>query len=252
MEVLDASACDVAVMMAEAGSPAATGGAVKLPPASIVPAPAGETVQLTAVLFVLPTLAVKACVDDGHPVLFGQRLADAGLNATVTGGLLPPPQAMNVARTASAKHVNIADDLGTLRPQKPSATTPASGKVKGSHGERLSERWRFTVPPGIWFGPVVAIVRLTVCVPVVPDGIEAGVNMQLLVASIPEHAKVTSVANVPAGVVEVTVNAYPVAEMPASTVADEPPVFASAKSGAITVTTAGVTDVEGALLPSPA
>jgi hypothetical protein len=93
--------------------------------------------QLTAVFLALPTLAVNACVDEGHPsaALFGQRLTAAGLIPTVTGAL-PPPHATKIPRKASVMHMPMPEYLDDLRPIMPTITKPAIGIVNGSHGER--------------------------------------------------------------------------------------------------------------------
>ena len=66
--------------------------------------------------------------------------------------------------------------LDILRPARPIITTPARGKVSGSHGRRLSERWRNRLPVPL-FGPLLVMVMVTVDVPdpvaIVADGLKA-------------------------------------------------------------------------------
>jgi hypothetical protein len=135
--VLLESACEVAVIVTEAGRLAAMVGAVYLPLVSIEP---DDAVQFTAVLVVLVTLAEKFAVCDGQPALFGYRLADAGLTVTITG-LLPPPQAISNPSSTSDTHNPAATEcFDTLRATSPAITMPAIGRAKGSHGDLLAAR----------------------------------------------------------------------------------------------------------------
>jgi hypothetical protein len=115
------------------------------------------------------------------------------------------PQAINRLINPSAKHrPTMAEYLETLRPVSPTITTPAIGNVNGSQGKRLSARWcgcTFAAPV---FGPEVVMVSVTGVDPLVP-GIDAGLKMQLVVASSPEQANVTVAPKVVAGAIGATV-----------------------------------------------
>jgi hypothetical protein len=110
----------------------------------------------------------------------------------------------------------IAECRDIFRPAKPNSTIPASGKVRGIHGERLSAlrsvREQFLQPV---FGPEVLNVTVTVGggAAAVPAAICVGLKAQLTVASgSPLHAKVTALRNVeplPAVTVKVEVVGSP-------------------------------------------
>jgi hypothetical protein len=147
-------------------------------------------------------------VEEGQPALFGQRLTDVGLIPIVTGALPLPPHETRIPIQTSAKHIPLVatkKGLEIRRPPRPSITNPTTGIVKGSHGDRLSERLFRPSPAGAWLGPAVVMARVTVCVPVVPAAIEAGENMQVLLGSIPEQENATDAANTPVGTVGATV-----------------------------------------------
>jgi hypothetical protein len=205
------------------------------------------TDQFTAPFVELPTLAVNGWVEEGHPALFGHRLAAVGAIPIVTGALPPPPHATRTPIKMNDKNIPMEAGFEIRRPARPTTKSPVTGIVKGIHGYRLSARFRRLAPAGAWFGPAVLMVRLTVCVPDVPAAIEVGEKTQVLVGSIPAHENVTAAVNVPAGTVGATVKEYPVAGMPAKTVAAVVPLLTRLKSGAMTLTVAGVTVVEGAL-----
>jgi len=193
------------------------------------PAGLGEIDQLTAVL--LLTVAVNACVDVGHPVLFGHRLAELGVTAdTLTDELLP--QAIRKPSSPTARHMpTTVEYLETFFPAKFTATKPAIGSVKGSHGRRLSAR---RLAP-LTFGPEVVMVNVTGVDPFVP-GIDVTVvpeiwKRQAVVASRPEQASVTGEPKVVAGATGATVKAYPTPETPAFTVVVVTPVLVTEKFG---------------------
>jgi len=145
------SACEVAVTVTLAGSPAATVGAVYLPVESIEPALAGEIDQFLVVSVELVTVALKVWNDAGHPaaVLFGHRLTVAGVTLEIaTGGLLlPPPQATSTASSNSVpQNPKIAACLEMRRPISPTRTMPAMGKVNGNHRARRGAGWSAAVP----------------------------------------------------------------------------------------------------------
>jgi hypothetical protein len=78
-----------------------------------------------------------------------------------TGGELLP-QAMRNPASTSIRHIPVTVALlDILRLAKPTITTPASGKVSGNQGRRLSDRWRNVVPVPL-FGPAVLTVIVTV------------------------------------------------------------------------------------------
>jgi hypothetical protein len=214
------SACDVAVTVTEDGRPVATVGAVYIavpsPVDEIVPAVLGKMVQLTAVCDALLTVAVKACVDEGHPspASFGHRLAALGVTATPTGWLPLPllPQAMKKPSKASVGHSpEMAQTFDRFLPIRPTTTTLAIGNVNGNHGGRLSARLlRCTLlppsPPP--FGPEV--VRLSVTTvggdPCTPKETCDGLKTQLVVSSSPEQENVTVEPKTVAGATGATVN----------------------------------------------
>jgi hypothetical protein len=77
--------------------------------------------------------------------------------------------------STSIRHIPVTvAPLDILRLAKPTITTPARGKVSGSQGRRLSDRWRNVLPVPL-FGPAVWIVMVTVDVPD-PAGIVADVD----------------------------------------------------------------------------
>lgn len=95
----------------------------------------------------LLTVAVNACVDEGHlsAASLGQRLDVDGLTATLTG-LLPLLllQAINRPINTSVWHrPTTAEYLDVLRPTRPTITTPAMGSINGNQGDR----WR--CPPSL-------------------------------------------------------------------------------------------------------
>jgi hypothetical protein len=132
------SACEVAVMVAVVGSPAAMVGAVYTPPALIVPPFVVVTAQVTAELLVFVTVAVNVAVCGGQLSVesFGYSVAAEGLTVMVIGGvLLLLPQAIRSPRSSSETPSPAhAEGLQNLRPAKPAATMPASGNANGSTG----------------------------------------------------------------------------------------------------------------------
>lgn len=105
----------------------------------------------------------------------------------------------------------IMESFERFRPAMPTITTPASGRVIGSHGRRLSARrccCFFTLPAV--FGPDVVMVRVTCCGDVAPWAIV--LKPQVIVASGRLlHLKVTASAKVVAPPVAVTVKVEEVA-----------------------------------------
>lgn len=95
-------------------------------------------------------------------------------------------------------------------------TRPESGNASGSHGERLSARWRsLALPAEFVFGPVVVIVTVTVWGDEAPWAIALKPQV-MVVSGRPLQAKVTASANVVAPPVAVTIKVDVVAS-PAST-----------------------------------
>ena len=178
------------------GSPAARVGAVYFPLASIEP---DEAVQFTAVFEVLATLAVKFWVCEGQPVLFGYKLAVAGVTVTEMGGWLPPHAINNPKRTSDTHSPATVECFETFFPANPTSTTPTIGNVKGSQGERLSARCR-NAGAGPVFGPFVVMVTDTGVAPA-PAAIEVGLKTQAIVVSVGAKVQpnVTAAAKVVAG-----------------------------------------------------
>jgi hypothetical protein len=250
--VLVVSAWDVAVTVIVAGSPAAIVGDVKFPLASIdAPVGLGEIDQVTAVFELPVTVAVNACVADGQPALLGYKLAALGeIELTATGAELLPQAINRPISTSATPSAAPIEYLDHFRPARPTITTPAIGKVNGSHGIRLSARFCILAPDV--FGPEVVMVRVTGTVtgpPGVPAAIEAGLNTQTIVGSRPGQLKLTVAAKLLAPPAGVTLNEYPIPGTPASTVAVVTPVLTSAKSGTVTVTVA-VDEVPFAFVPT--
>jgi hypothetical protein len=165
----------------------------------IDPPVAGLTDQFTLVLLLFVTVAVNVAVCGGQVLParpLANRVAPEGLTLTATGGVLELlPQATRRPMSASDTHrPAIAEYLNILRPINPIMTMPASGNVRGSHGERLSAKGLpFLVPP-ILLGPLVVMVRVTCCGDEAPWAIE--LKPQLTVASgKPLQAKVTAAVN---------------------------------------------------------
>lgn len=135
--------------------------------ASIVPPLDGVTDQVTAVLLLLVTVAVNAAVWGGQVEPAGalaNTVAPCGLTLTAVGGVLLLPQAIrNPAKTNATQSPATIEYFERLRPAKPSMTTPASGRVIGSRGRRLSARRRCCFLALSPFGPLVLMVRVTVC-----------------------------------------------------------------------------------------
>src|SRR5580698_11282060 len=136
--VLVLSATDVATTVTFAGSPGATVGATYTPVVGLMVPPFGVvTAQVTAVLVVLVTVAIKVTLWSGHPslALLGNK-GDWAATLTPIGGELLPPQATRTPISRSATHrPAMAECFQTFRPAKPTMTMPASGKVNGSQGE---------------------------------------------------------------------------------------------------------------------
>jgi hypothetical protein len=230
--VLVMSACEVAVTVTLDGSPVAIVGAVYAPVESMDPQGLGLAVQdtellsdqATEVLVEFVTVAVNEAVCGGQlsAESFGNKVDPEGLTLTVIAGgvLLPPPQASSKPRSASeTKRLATMEYLDRLRPAMPTMTTPASGRVIGSQGMRLSA-WRccFLTPP-FGFGPVVVMVRVSVTGLAVPAGIGFSEKLQVTVASgRPLQTKLTAAAKVVTPVpVAVTVKVE-VVDCPESTV----------------------------------
>jgi hypothetical protein len=137
------SAAEVAVTVALVGRPAAIVGAVYKPVESIDPPFGVVTAQVTAILLVFVTVEVNCAVCGGQlsAESFANTVAPTGLTLTPTAGWLLLPQAIrNPISTNETHRPAIAECFDILRPNKPTITTPAIGKVNGSHGERLSAR----------------------------------------------------------------------------------------------------------------
>ena len=150
-------------------------------------------------------VAEKACVDEGHPALFGHRLTEPGVTADTLTGVLLPPQAINRPSNTRAKHRPVTTEyLDTFRPASPSITTPAIGTVNGSQGRRLPARRGARMFAAAVFGPEVVMVSDTEVDPFVA-GIDAGLKIQLVVASSPEQAYVIVAPKDVAGATGVTV-----------------------------------------------
>jgi hypothetical protein len=146
--VLVVSAWDVAVTVIVGGRFAAIVGDVKFPLASIdAPVGLGEIDQFTAVFELPVTVAENAWVATGQFVLFGYRLAAPGVIVDTATGAELPPQAINspISTSATPSPATI-EYLDHFRPAKPTITTPAIGKVNGSHGIRLSARFCILAP----------------------------------------------------------------------------------------------------------
>lgn len=151
---LVASVTEVAVIVIGDFSPAAIVGDVY-----VVAVPLGVDVGLKVPHGVSPehdhvtppfwesfvTVAVKVAVWEGHPsaASLGYRLD--GLpwltETPIGGGALLLPQAIrNPASASATQRLATNEYFDSLRPAKPTMTTPASGKVIGSQGKRLSAR----------------------------------------------------------------------------------------------------------------
>ena len=131
----------------------------------------------------LARTAVKVAVAFVQPVCWGKILDELPVTLVIeTGGELLP-QAMRNPASTSIRHIPATvAALDILRPAKPSITTPARGKVSGSQGRRLSDRWRNVVPTPL-FGPRVLTVIVTVdaCD---PAAIVAELKAQLLLVRV--------------------------------------------------------------------
>ena len=118
--------------------------------------------------------------------MFGYRLDGfPWLTETPIDGVLLLPQATNNPASTSARHrLPTMEYLDRLRPAKPARTIPASGKVNGNHGSRLSARRRccFVGLPEFWFGPAVVMLTVTLLPALagLPAAIDAGLKVQLL------------------------------------------------------------------------
>jgi len=168
--------------------------------------------QVTAVLVELVTVAVNDAVCGGQlsAESFGYRVEPEGLTLTLTAGVLLLPQATRSPTITSARHRPPARaNFDRLRPANPAITTPANGRVMGSHGRRLSARRCscFLIPP-CGLGPVVVMVSVSLTGLAVPAGIGFREKVQVTVGSgRPRQERLTAPAKVVTPVpVAVTVN----------------------------------------------
>ena len=131
----------------------------------------------------LARTAVKVAVAFVQPVFWGKILAELPVTLVIEIGCELLPQAMRNPASTSIRHIPATVAvLDILRRAKPSITTPARGKVSGSQGRRLSDRWR-NVPLPL-FGPVLLMVIVTVDA-LDPAAIVAdGVKVQLLIVRV--------------------------------------------------------------------
>jgi len=245
--VLVGSACAAAVTLKLVGVGRVTG-AVYIPLPSIVPnvsfPPATPfTDQFTPWLEELCTVAVNCCVCGGAPFKFGYRVVtEVGLTETLItggGGLEPPPPPPQATRSAVSSRARQSPRTwwrrGTLPSARPTSTTLASGRLRGSHKRGfLTEALRTRAGPfgGLTNGPFVIRETWTV-VAGEPELIEVGLNPQETVKGSPEHVKMTLFVNVlcPAGVIVIEV----VALWPGETGAGSVRVAGTVKSKIATV-----------------
>ncbi len=115
---------------------------------------------------------MKVAVAFVQPVFWGKILDELPVTLVIEIGCELLPQAIRNPASTSIRHIPATvAPLDILRRAKPTITTPARGKVSGSHGRRLSERWRNVLPVPL-FGPAVLTVKVTVDV-IDPAGIVA-------------------------------------------------------------------------------
>jgi hypothetical protein len=122
----------------------------------------------------------------------------------------------------------MAKRLDAIRLTMPTITTPAIGRVNGSHGLRLSARCGPTVPV---LGPVVVMVRVTVVA--LSPALICLSKLQAVSAGRFEQVSVTSLVKV--GDPDGAALKAKVALCPASTVFALAPLITQVKSGGITV-----------------
>jgi hypothetical protein len=125
----------------------------------------------------LARTAVKVAVAFVQPVFWGKILDELPVTLVIEIGCELLPQAIRNPASTSIRHIPaMVAPLDILRPAKPTITTPARGKVSGSQGRRLSERWRNVLPVPL-FGPLVLMVIVTVDAldpaAIVADGLKA-------------------------------------------------------------------------------
>ena len=125
----------------------------------------------------LTRTAVKVAVEFVQPAFWGKILDALPVTLEIETGCELLPQAMRNPASTSIRHIPVTvAPLDILRLAKPTITTPARGKVSGSQGRRLSDRWRNWVPVPL-FGPVLLMVIVTVDAPdpaaIVADGLKA-------------------------------------------------------------------------------
>ena len=151
---------------------------------TIEPPVAGVTAHVTPLLpESLARTAVKVAVAFVQPVFWGKILDELPVTLEIDTGCELLPQAMRNPANTSIRHIPATvAPLDTLRLAKPTITTPARGKVSGSQGRRLSDRWR-NVPVPL-FGPLVLRVIVTVDA-LDPAAIVAdGLKVQLLLVRV--------------------------------------------------------------------
>ena len=148
----------------------------------------------------LTRTAVKVAVAFVQPVFWGKILAELPVTLVNEIGCELLPQAMRNPASTSIRHIPATvAALDILRLAKPTMTTPARGKVSGSQGRRLSDRWR-NVPVPL-FGPRLVMVIVTVDAPDPAAIVADGLKVQLLlvrVGSVGEKAvqlRVTALTN---------------------------------------------------------
>src|ERR1700730_12744398 len=99
-------------------------------------------------------------------------------------GCVVVPQAMRNPASASIRPTPATvATLDILRLAKPTITTPARGKVSGSQGRRLSERW-FDGLPGPLFGPLLLLCIVTVDAGAPAAIVADGLKVQLLLVRV--------------------------------------------------------------------
>jgi hypothetical protein len=132
----------------------------------------------------LARTAVKVAVAFVQPAFWGKILDELPVTLVIeTGGELLP-QAMRNPASTSIRHIpDTVAPLDILRRAKPIITTPARGKVSGSQGRRLSDRWRNVLPVPL-FGPAVPMVIVTVDAPAPAAIVADGLKAQLLLVRV--------------------------------------------------------------------
>ena len=150
-----------------------------------LPPPVALTAHVTPLLpESLTRTAVKVAVAFVQPVFWGKILDELPVTLVIETGCELLPQAMRNPASTSIRHIpDTVAPLDILRPARPIITTPARGKVSGSQGRRLSERWRNRVPVPL-FGPVLLMVIVTVDAPDPAAIVADGLKVQLLLVRV--------------------------------------------------------------------